>query len=157
MLSCGFWPNGKQFDVEQSVLSFPYDNSVKRLTYFRVGPRLFGTHIFSWHCFRCPPSLSGFSCQCTHSPSYLWHRLRRVFACRFKQIDWRKEVEDVNPRERMALTKPDKNPAKNYRIREFETPDSAHRGHEIWEKFPENHNGNVSSKSRNVRMGCCCK
>lgn len=60
MLSCGFWPNGKQFDAEESVLSFPYDNSVKRLTYFRVGPRLFGTHIFSWHCFSCPPSLSGF-------------------------------------------------------------------------------------------------
>lgn len=157
MLSCGFWPNGKQFDVEQSVLSFPYDNSVKRLTYFRVGPRLLGTHIFSWHSFSCPPSLSGFR---VSAPIH--HLIFDIVFAAYLHVDSSKLTEGrklrtSNPRERMALTKPDKNPAKNSRIREFETPDSAHRGHEIWEKFPENHNGNVSSKSHNVRMGCCCK
>lgn len=61
MLSCGLWLNGKQFDVEQRLLSFPCDNSVKRLTHFsRSTPFRHAVVFFHDTLWSCPPSQSGF-------------------------------------------------------------------------------------------------
>lgn len=76
--------------LNKAPFSFPCDDCVERLTHFRTGPRLLGTHTFSWHTFSCSPSLSGFSWQCSHSPIYLYHHLRNVFACR-QSRNWLKE------------------------------------------------------------------
>lgn len=148
---------GNNLTSNKASLSFPCDDCVKGLTYFRNGPRLLGTHSLSWHTFSCSPSLSGF-----HGSAAINHLIFVIIFATYlhadsQGIDWRKDVEEVSPHEHVVLTKPDKT---LQRILIFESFTAGwdvkyHR----WARFsPQrpwdqgknlgNQNGSVSSKSK---------
>lgn len=153
-VACGWMEDN--LTSNKASLSFPCDDCVKRLTYFRIAPRLLGTHSLSWHAFSCSSSLSGF-----HGSAAIHHLIFVIIFATYlhadiQGIDWRKDVEEVSPHEHVVLTKPDK-PLRRIPVFESFTAGWDVKYH-IWARFsPQrpwdqgknlgNQNGSVSSKS----------
>lgn len=94
---------GNSSILNKGSFCIPCNGCVKRLTYFRIGLRLLGTHGFWWHTFSCS-HLCGSYCNAA-----IHHLILAIIFATYlhedsRRIHWRREAEEVDPHENVVLT-----------------------------------------------------